>query len=231
MITSVRAPLKAEAIVPEKLPKKVTRKPPSKLKIRAIQNTTQKLLKTMETNYGEKNVKFYLQSAINTSSSKRRKFFYDTEKSGSESDTENLDVLAVVDIHDDDRVLKAITNLPRKYLVYGYEDQSTIISLFEIVKGVVMEHDYALPDIVASTTTAKILSENKYYCAVEARTILRRYLSKDKKKKKSGPKIENISESEVWGNLMLCMFENGPNQVRQNLDNLICFKLHTFLFK
>ena len=125
--------------------------------------------------------------------------------------------------------MEAITKLPRKYLVYGDEDQSTIISLFEIVKGVVVERDHVLLDIVASTTTAKILSENKYYCAVEARTILRWYLSKDKKIKKSGPKIENVFESEVWGNLMLCMFENSPNQVRENPVILVCFILCTFL--
>lgn len=61
--------------------------------------------------------------------------------------------------------------------MYGDEDQNNVISLFEIVKGVVIERDHLLPNIVASTITAKILSENKYYSSMKARTILRWYLS------------------------------------------------------
>ena len=60
--------------------------------------------------------------------------------------------------------------------MYGDEDQNNVISLFEIVKGVVIERDHLLLNIVASTITAKILSKNKYYSSVKARTILRWYL-------------------------------------------------------
>ena len=109
----------------------------------------------MENNYGEKNVKFYLESALNTSSSKKRKFLYDTEISENESDLENQEMLVVVDGQDDDRVLKAITKLPRKYIMYDDEDKNSVISHFEIVKGVVIERDHLLPNII----TAKILSE------------------------------------------------------------------------
>ena len=72
---------------------------------------------------------------------------YDTEISENESDLENQELFAVVDVQDDDRVLEAITKLTRKFIMYGDEDQNTVISLFEIVKGVVIERDHLLPSI------------------------------------------------------------------------------------
>lgn len=144
VIISMRAPVKVKDVVLDKRPRRVTRKSPKKLKIRSIQNNTEKLLKSMENDYGEKNVKFYLQSALRTSSSKKRKFFYDTENSENESDLENQEIFAVKDIQDEDRVLEAILKLPRKYIMYGDEDQNNIISLFEIVKGVVIQRDHIL---------------------------------------------------------------------------------------
>ena len=219
LIILQRAPVIVKDVVHDKRPKRVTRKSPKKLKIRSIQNNTVKLLKSMENNYGEKNVKFYLESALRTSSSKKRKFLYDTEISENESDLENQELFAVVDVQDDDRVLEAITKLTRKYIMYGDEDKNNVISLFEIVKGVVIERDHLLPNIIASTITAKILSEKKYYSSVKAKTILRWYLSKDKKNQLSGPKIETVFESEVWSNLMLCMFEKSEDPVSYLLDH------------
>ena len=98
LIIRQRAPIIVKDVVPDKRPKRVTRKSPKKLKIRSIQNNTVKLLKSMENNYGEKNVKFYLESALETSSSKKRKFLYDTEISENESDLENQELFAVVDV-------------------------------------------------------------------------------------------------------------------------------------
>ena len=106
-------------------------------------------MKSKDNNYGEKNVKFYLESALKTLSSKKRKFLYDTEISENESDLEIQEMLVVVDVQDDDRVLEAITKLPRKYMTYADEDKNNVISLFEIVKGVVIERDHLLPNIIA----------------------------------------------------------------------------------
>ena len=65
--------------------------------------------------------------------------------------------------------------------------------------------------------TGKLLNNNhsaQSYCSVKARTILRWYLSEDKKNRVSGPKIETVFVPEVWSNLMLCMFENNTDQVK-----------------
>ena len=76
-----------------------------------------------------------------------------------------------------------------------------------------------------------MLSEINCYSTIKARTILRWYSVKDKIDKKSGPKIIANFESEIWGNLMLCIFEKEQEEVRfyeqfstKNIDLENCVK-------
>lgn len=124
------------------------------------------------------------------------------------------EMAAQEDVKDDERVLEAITKLPVKYIIYGDEDQNNVIELFEAVRGVYVERDHLKANRLAATTTALILSDIKHYSNIKARTILRWYGNKGKECQKPGSKIDRTFESEVWSNLMLCIFEKNRTEVR-----------------
>ena len=65
----------------------------------------------------------------------------------------------------------------------------------------------------ASSLTVDILDTNSYYSQLKARTSLRWYEMKDKESEKRGRKINENFESEVWGKLMLCIFEKNIEDV------------------
>ena len=53
-----------------------------------------------------------------------------------------------------------------------------------------------------------------YYSQISSRTILRWNDVRDRNKEKPGRKISEEFEAEVWGNLMLCVFEKKNDEVR-----------------
>lgn len=164
----------------------------------------------MKRNFGEKNINFYLESAIKSEETKKRKFDScddknsdsGNEKKDSDSDDDENGNLALDEIEYDEEVLTMVSKLPLKYITFGDEDKKNIIELFETVREVAINREYLKCDNVAASKTAKILSEINYYSTIKARTILRWYSVKDKECEKSGPKIDRQFESEIWGNLM-----------------------------
>ena len=216
MIIGIRAPVViAEVVNTEiKIPK-ITRKSPSKMKRRRLKYNSLVVLKSVEDSVGEKNAEFYLKSALSESSKKKKHILENTEN----SDSEDLEIGVVEmagqeEVKEDERVLEAITKLPRKYIIYGDEDQNNVIELFETVRGVYLERDHLEANRLAAATTALILSDIKHYSNIQARTILRWYGNKGKECQKPGPKIDHTFESEVWSNLMLCIFEKNRIEVR-----------------
>ena len=121
--------------------------------------------------------------------------------------------LTLNEIEDDDGVLDMVSKLKGKYIIFGDEDQNSVVALFEVVRDVALNREYVKLEKIASKITAKILSEINYYSTIKARTILRWYSMKEKIDKKSGPKIIEKFESEIWGNLMLCIFEKNQEEV------------------
>lgn len=219
MIIGIRAPvlIEEEVATEIKIPK-IARKSPSKLQKRRLKYNSLIVLKSVEDSVGEKYTEFYLKSALSESSNKKRKFAENTEISDSEDlELGYEDMVAQEDVKDDDRVLEAITKLPRKYIIYGDEDRNNVIELFEAVRRVYVERDHIKANRLAAATTATILCDIKHYSNIQARTILRWYGNKGKECQKPGPKIDHIFESEVWSNLMLCIFEKNRTEVRNCL--------------
>lgn len=56
--------------------------------------------------------------------------------------------------------MEAISKLPRKYIIYGDEDQNNVIALFDIVREVMAERDHISPNFIAASQTARILHES-----------------------------------------------------------------------
>ena len=56
------------------------------------------------------------------------------------------------------------------------------------------------------------MKSKNYYSTITARTIDRWFSLSKNEKNKSGRKINTNFEAEVWGNLMMCVFEKNENK-------------------
>ena len=93
--------------------------------------------------------------------------------------------------------------------------------LYNVVRKVAVERDYEEHDSVAADLTEEIFKTKNYYSTISSRTIHRWYLLCNKKIEESGKKNSEF-EKEVWGNLVLCVFEKNENKE-------ICMKYFLFL--
>ena len=208
---------------------RVVRKSPSKLRKKAIRTSTGILVKSAEKEFGEKHSLFYLQSAVKIASDRKRKFDArdddDKENNIEESEDEEgeLELDMINDnFENDDKIIQATADLPRKYIVFGEEDQNNMLNLLEIVREVASRRDYKEVNNISISATAQILSEFPYYSQASERTLNRWYTSRDITSNKPGRKINEKFESEVWGNLMLCIFEKNGNEVSySNIQRII----------
>ena len=106
----------------------------------------------------------------------------------------------------------ALSDLPVKNVIFDADDQKNVMLIYEVVKKVVEERDYTNIIAVAADITEELLDNKKNYSTISARTIIR-WSSVKNVNKKPGRKVNNEFEADVWGNLMLCMFEKNENDV------------------
>ena len=186
---------------------------------RSINRTVNELIKNVENQVGEENTLFYLQSAIKntirgakknkTSSgnqeSKKRK--YNSDKRG-DSEMNEGNIIGAVNIADDIRILNALKEVAPKYIIYSKKDKREVLKLHTVVRNILQEQDYTTIDYPSLLTTRNLLRKNKYYAALTTRRISSWHKNADRLSQKPGRKIELPFESEVWGNLMLCAFED-----------------------
>ena len=206
----------------------ITRKPPSELSRRAIRNSANKIIANTENLYGKQYTNFYLASALKKS--KKRKY---EENELDEYDDESSDDDEIVESEcefmDDSRVLNALSSIPVKYVTFSDEDQDKVLSLYAVIRDVAVERDHIRPNKIAAKSTVKILQNHTHYSNISTRTIRRWYDLKDTNFKKTGRKIDEVFESEVWGNLMLCIFNKKNDEV--NIYSIIHntkYTTHTF---
>ena len=128
-----------------------------------------------------------------------------------ESDTQECDEYQ--EYRSDNRLTTALDKLPQKYIVYNSDDVENILGIFDVVKEMVSEKTTRSVDYKSASLTADILSENPHYSQLKGRTLLRWYEVKDKPSEKPGRKINEEFEAEVWGKLMLCIFEKSSENV------------------
>jgi hypothetical protein len=103
----------------------------------------------------------------------------------------------------------ALSNIPAKYIIYSQDDKKNVTALYNVVKVVADERDYKNANLVAA-----VILEGKSYCAnLSARTIMRWVTTENVVSARPGRKISEDFENEVWGNLMLCIFEKNDVQV------------------
>lgn len=186
------------------------RKSPSKLGSKAIYNSTKKVLFSAVKSFGDKNALFYLESAVKKLKKRKRSEFEEwdvneeeIEESGEESDED----VNVTNLEDEDRVVDAASNFAVKYIKFMEDDRKEILALFQVVLEVARERQLNKCEKLAAITTASLLKENVYYSKLSPRTITRWYEVYNKNKRARGRKINEDFEEEVWGKLMLSVFE------------------------
>ena len=192
--------------------KLITRKSPSKLSRRATQNSADKIIANTEKLFGKKHADFYLESALKKSKKGKMKQNenenedIEINSDSSSSDEEDDSIGLHNDFMDDMRVLDALSVIPDKYVIFSEEDQEKVLSLYGIIREVAKERDHKHANKLAAKVTIKILQNSKYYSQITRRTINRWYDLKDSESQRAGRKVDEVFESEVWGNLMLCVF-------------------------
>ena len=200
------------------------RKSPSDLTERSIKYVTTKVISSVDKVVGEKNSLYFLKSAVKILDFKKRKYsmlLQDDEKEDNSGDDEEDSGSEECDEYEayrsDNRLIAALDKLPQKNIVYCSNDIEKILGVFYVVKEMVSEKKTRSINFKSASLTADILSEDSYYSQLTGRTVLRWYEVKDKQFEKPGRKINEKFESEVWGKLMLCIFEKSNENVSATL--------------
>lgn len=93
------------------------------------------------------------------------------------------------------------------------EEKFQILTVFDAVRAVLSEIDISDIDDESATATLKLIQSYNGLCNISLRSIVRLNTCRDIVLKQRGKKIDCDFESEVWGNLMLCYYETGNNEV------------------
>ena len=192
----------------------------------SISNNTKKILDSIEKEFGEVNATFYLNGAIEKSEKRKRKNNddhlidinqIDEEDSEVCSDDESVnrkidnnsenDRHQCADLDKEEIVLSAYCELPIKNVTYDDNDRANILKIFNVILALAKERDYKRPVYIAAKAASELLSKKPYYSQISTRTIMRWNELKDKVNERTGKKINVEFESDVWGKLMLCVFE------------------------
>jgi hypothetical protein len=206
------------------------RKSPSDLTERSIKNVTAKVITSVEGVVGEKNSLYFLKSAVKILDFNNRKCSNEEEEDG-DSDTENnendisLDNVEYEEYEIDERLRTVINNIPGKNIVFSSYDIENVLNVFDVVR--IIESEKNTTNIInkSATITVNMLSEHTYYSQLSTRSVLRWNRTRDKIYTTPGRKIDTCFESEVWGKLMLCVFERSSNNVSL-LISLYIFIVH-----
>ena len=187
------------------------RKSPSDLTDRSIKNVTTKVITSVQGVVGERNSLYFLRSAVKILDFKKRKrevLEQDEIEQDSSGDESGNDDCSEYELYkNDDRLIAALTALPPKYIVYSPDDMKKVLEIFEVVKTMISEKNTRGVLSKSATLTVNVLSENSYYSQLTGRTVLRWYETRNNECDKPGRKIDENFEAEVWGKLMLCIFE------------------------
>lgn len=109
--------------------------------------------------------------------------------------------------------------------MFGDEDRKNVTASFEIVREIADTRDYKDADYISSLAVVQLLSQIPYYSQISERTMRRWYSLKSNVNKKPGRKINESYESEIWGNLMMCVTEKSTDEACEKMYSVftICF--------
>jgi hypothetical protein len=190
------------------------RKSPSDLAERSIKNVTEKVITSVEGVVGEKNSLYFLKSAVKTLDFKKRKNFVDGDSHSDDDENEiSSDNVEYEEYKTDERLKSVVDSIPEKNIIFSSDDIKNVLKVFDVVRTMVAEKNTTSINNKSAAITVDMLSEHTYFSQLSTRSVLRWHGTRDKSKAKPGRKIDQCFESEVWGKLMLCVFERSSTNV------------------
>ena len=213
------------------------RKSPSDLTDRSIKNVTAKVITSVEGVVGEEHSLYFLKSAVKLLDFKHRKDNNEEEEEDVEINSEDInngnreDVMSSDDVEYEQyknnvRLKTVIANIPGKNIIFRAEDIKNVLKVFDLVRLMASEKNATNINTKSALITVDMMSEHAYYSQLTTRAVLRWHRTRDKINAKPGRKIDVTFESEVWGKLMLCVFERSST----NVSLLINFCIFLYLF-
>ena len=201
---------------PEKVPESYNlRKSPQSLSFRSISNVSNKIISSVDEKVGIENSLFFLKSAVKVLHKKRKR---DIIESASD-DNEEIDSVDDFEktIINNDRVQKALKELPKKNVTINKKDKVAILNLLDVTKKMVETKTNYNSDRIATKITKKILAKLPSYRHIKKKELNRWCSKRMKKVVKSGRKVNEEFESQVWGNLLLCVFEDKKEEASEKV--------------
>ena len=145
-----------------------------------------------------------MKSAVKVLYKKRKSD--DSESEGEEIEPEEEQDFKS-DIIQEESVQRFIAKMPTKNIILTKEDKSQILGLFDVIKEAVIEKGSVNINTTAASITKRVLIKKPYYSHIRTKDTKRWCSKREKKRERGGRKINGIFESEVWGNLVLGIFE------------------------
>ena len=108
--------------------------------------------------------------------------------------------------------------MPTKNIILTKEDKSQILGLFDVIKEAVIEKGSININTTAASITKRVLIKKPYYSHIKTKDIKRWCSKREKKRERGGRKINGIFESEVWGNLVLGIFESSEGVTENEVN-------------
>lgn len=203
------------------------RKPIDELSERSIKNNGKRILEYVENFYGIEDAELYITAAYDLVVKKNRKngtpetrilpfLEHEREKKELKYDEELFE--------NDMRVVNALQKIKKKNVTMSVEEKFQILTVFDAVRAVLSEIDISDIDNETAIATFKLIQSYNGLCNISLRSIVRLNTCRDMILKQRGKKIDLDFESEVWGNLMLCYYETGHNEVNIKTDIYIIYK-------
>ena len=156
-----------------------------------------------------------MKSAVKVLYKKRKSD--DSESEGEEIEPEEEQDLKS-DIIQEESVQSFIAKMLTKNIILTKEDKSQILGIFDVIKEAVIEKGSININTTAASITKRVLIKKPYYSHIKTKDIKRWCSKREKKRERGGRKINGIFESEVWGNLVLGIFESSEGVTENEVN-------------
>jgi hypothetical protein len=203
-----RAAPRQEEIVPQTAHKR--RKTSGELSSRQLSNCGKVILNMVSNSICVNNEDTvpYLVAAIHES---RTLSSLDSVSKSIFGNSNEINEIFMTNIVKDIRIIKCVSEIPNKYITFSDEEKNQVLRIYDVVLQV---FESQLPDalegvdVSVASVTQMVLKDMTGYSELIENTIERWSKNRALIKEKTGRKVDKDFECAIWGQLMICEYEN-----------------------
>jgi hypothetical protein len=203
-----RAAPREEEIVPQTVHKR--RKTSGELSSRQLSNCGKVILNMVSNSICVNNEDTvpYLVAAIHES---RTLSSLDSVSKSIFGNSNEINETFMTNIVKDIRIIKCVSEIPNKYITFSDEEKMQVLRIYDVVLQV---FESQLPDafegvdVSVASVTQMVLKDMTGYSELIKNTIERWSKNRGLIKEKTGRKVDKDFECAIWGQLMICEYEN-----------------------